>query len=146
MNFFIDTNIIIDLLLKREVHYENSLKIFNHSAKQEIKLFTSSHAFVTTYYVCKKAMDESLLRSLLEDLLAFISVISVDESMIKRALTLVDIKDYEDAVQICSTQSIKAIDGIITRNQKDFKNSDIKAFTPDEALVMIKNKLNDLNP
>lgn len=141
MNFFIDTNIIIDLLLKREVHYENSLKIFNHSAKKEIKLFTSSHAFVTTYYVCKKVIDEPLLRSLLEDLLAFISVISVDESMIKRALSLVDIKDYEDAVQ-----SITAIDGIITRNQKDFKNSDVKAFTPDEALVMIKNKLNDLNP
>ena len=47
-------------------------------------------------------------------------------------------KDFEDAIQITSAQSIHNMDCIVTRDLKDFKNSEIKVFTPDEFLTKLK--------
>ena len=47
--------------------------------------------------------------------------------------TDLDFNDYEDALQSVCAKRIKA-DFIITRNTKDFKNSQVKAITPEQLL------------
>nr|WP_169932297.1 hypothetical protein [Nonlabens sp. Ci31] len=41
---------------------------------------------------------------------------------------------YEDAVQFQCAITIKGIDGIISRNKRDFKHSTIPFFAPEEVL------------
>jgi hypothetical protein len=47
--------------------------------------------------------------------------------------TDLDFKDYEDALQSVCAKRIKA-DFIIARNTKNFKNSPVKAITPEQLL------------
>jgi hypothetical protein len=44
-------------------------------------------------------------------------------------------KDFEDAIQIVSAQSINTMDCIITRDKKDYKLAEINVLTPDEFLM-----------
>ena len=47
-----------------------------------------------------------------------------------------DFKDYEDAIQYYCVLSIPKVEGIITRNTKDFKKSTLPVLTATEALTV----------
>lgn len=81
----------------------------------------------------KKHTSEDHLRNILYELLNYLSVIPIDTNMIKKGLRS-RYKDFEDGLQILCAASIPQIDCIITRNIKDFRNSEIPAFTPDQIL------------
>lgn len=139
MNFFLDSNIIVDLVKKREPHFDIVSEIFNLSTKEKITLHTSSHSIATLHYICKKNFKETELQDLIDELLNFFSVIPVDEDVLKKSLKSQH-KDFEDAIQIFCAHQIKNLTGIITRNLKDFSTSEIPVFAPDEALNLIQKK------
>lgn len=138
-NFYIDTNIFIDLLLRREIYFDDASKLFGLAEQNQVKFFTSSHCIATVHYVVKKAYEERLLRELLDGFLNFVDIIAVDGEIIKKALRSSH-KDFADAIQIFCAHQIKNVSGIITRNLKDFSTSEIQVFAPDEAIEFIKNK------
>lgn len=141
MKFYLDTNVIVDLLLRREPHVQTTIDLFELSIINTVSFFTSSHCIATAHYICKKAINENILRNLLGEILDIISIIPVDEEILRKSLKSSH-KDFEDAVQIFCAHQIKNIDGIITRNIKDFSTSEIDVFTPDEAIIYINKKLN----
>ena len=49
-NIFVDTNIIIDLLAKRDLFYKDAQALFTLSDKKEIQLCISSLSFANAYY------------------------------------------------------------------------------------------------
>jgi len=130
---FIDTNIIIDLLGDRKPHSKFAIDLFDKAESTSIKLYASSHSFATTHYLLKKYVDERKLRTVLLDLLDFVTIISIDLHVIKRGLKSKH-KDFEDALQILAASSIDKMDCIVTRNVKDFKESEIPVFAPDDLL------------
>jgi hypothetical protein len=65
-------------------------------------------------------------------------VSNIDKIIIDKSL-ISNFNDFEDAVQHYSALYDKC-DILITRNKKDFKNSEIPVMTPSEFLVSI-NKL-----
>ena len=119
-NWFADTNIIIDLIADREPFSSYAKKIFLAAEQQKIKVFTSSHSYATIYYVLKKYTNDETLRKILLTLLDYVSIIRVDEHIIKISLQS-SYKDFEDAIQIFCAGSVVHIIGILTRNVKDFK-------------------------
>jgi len=135
-NVFLDTNILIDLLTDRPPFSKFAIEIFDLAERKEVKLFTSSHSYATTYYLLKKYVGEKELRELLYSLLDFIDLISIDTSIIKKSL-LSNRKDFEDAIQIFAANSIADIDFIVTRNLKDFKDAGITVLPPDEVIQFL---------
>jgi predicted nucleic acid-binding protein len=113
------------------------LKIYILGNQKQIQLYTSSNTITTLHYLLKKYIDEDKIRMALEQVLENIQIIPVDANIIRKSLKS-NHKDFEDAIQIISAQSIHSMDCIITRDLKDFKNSEIKVFTPDEFLSKIK--------
>ena len=71
-------------------------------------------------------------------MIEIIDVLGVDRNVIIESL-ISQLVDFEDAIQSVSSR-LNNIDYIITRNQKDFINSDIKALTPKEFLELLKKK------
>ncbi|MGC4130355.1 MAG: PIN domain-containing protein [Bergeyella sp.] len=140
MKFFLDTNIIVDFVMMREQFYLELAMLVDYISSKNVEFYTSSHAIATTHYVCRKKYSENEIRVILENLLSMISVVSVDEEILRKSLKSHH-KDFEDAVQIFCAHQIKKLDGIITRNLKDFSTSEIPVFSPDEALIYIKKKL-----
>ena len=136
-SIFLDTNILVDLVAKRKVFVDDAIAIFNYCQYNKVEMFSTSHSIATLHYIAKKIVDEKELRSIIEDLLDTISIIGVNETILRKSLKSKH-KDYEDAIQIVSAQSINDMNCIVTRDLKDYKNAEINVFTPDEFL----NKLN----
>jgi hypothetical protein len=60
-------------------------------------------------------------------------VLLIDREVLEQALNS-KFKDFEDAIQNYSAVKPGTISTIITRNIKDFKNSEIGVLTPEEYL------------
>ena len=64
-NLFVDTNIVIDLLAKREPFYEAAAKLFSLADRGKVKLYVSSLTFANTNYILSKMNNSTLAREIL---------------------------------------------------------------------------------
>jgi predicted nucleic acid-binding protein len=133
---FVDTNIIVDLIADRRPFSKFAIELFEKAERKEVQLYTSSHSIATTHYLLKKYLEERTLREVIYNVLEYIQVIAIDQDIIKKGLKSKH-KDFEDALQILCAYKIEKLDYIVTRNIKDFKDSEIPAFPPDELLTKI---------
>jgi len=74
--------------------------------------------------------------SQIENLLKIFQVTQVDKSCLESALKS-KITDFEDAV-LNESAFRKGVDGIVTRNEKDFKQSKLTIYNPEELLKILK--------
>ncbi|MCL1981742.1 MAG: PIN domain-containing protein [Clostridiales bacterium] len=133
MNVLIDTNVILDVLLRRAPFYEDSARIITLSEKGKLHGFVSASAITDIFYITKKELkSKSSATELLTDLLQTISVASVSGDSIYEALEL-QWDDFEDSLQYVVGRNILA-EYIVTRNTKDFVGGTIKAFNPEDFL------------
>lgn len=128
---FVDTNILVDLIADRRPFSKFAIQLFSKAEEKKIKLYTSSHSIATTHYLLKKYLDEKDLREILINILDYLNIVAIDLDVLKKGLKSKH-KDFEDALQIISAYSIEKIDCIVTRNIKDFKESEIPVLSPDE--------------
>ena len=136
MKVLIDTNVMLDFILRREPYYANAAKINILSEKGYICGYISASAVTDIFYIVKKELkNKDAVLVLIKNILKTIRIASVTESGIHEALEL-DWDDFEDSVQYIVGQSISA-DYIITRNSIDFAGSQIKVVSPDEFLNKI---------
>lgn len=136
-NVFIDINILVDVYANRFPFVDNSLKIYNLGIKRSIRLYTSSNTITTLHYILKKSISEERTRTAIEHLTEHIIIIPVDINIIKKSLKS-NHKDFKDAIQIVSAQSLNNMDCIVTRDLKDYKFAEITVLTPDDFLTTIE--------
>ncbi|MGD2085099.1 MAG: PIN domain-containing protein [Candidatus Aminicenantes bacterium] len=133
---FVDTNVILDIFLKREPFFDNSQKLVLEIPEKNVIPLISSSSVTDIYYICKKSgMEKDVILEKLKKVLKTFEVLIIDKESVNNAI-LSDIKDFEDAVQIMACKKEK-IDLIITRNKKDFENEWIEVQTPEEYLSSI---------
>ena len=134
MKIFVDTNVIIDLLGKREPFYIESLKIFSLADSKEIDLITSSLNIVNTHYILKDVMKIKGARLVMGKFKVLIQSFELNNKIIDLALNDLKFKDFEDGIQYYTALESKC-EIIITRNIKDFKISSIPVLSPKEYLA-----------
>ena len=134
MTVFLDSNIILDILLKTQDLYDESKAVLSLTDKHpEIDFFISASSITDIFYIVNKQLkDEEKVKHYLTNLLEIISIAGIDETCIKNALNS-SWKDFEDAVQHESAIQIRA-DYIVTRNIKDYKSSSVEVITPSAFL------------
>ena len=137
MKILIDTNIVLDVLLKRDSFYKSSLEILELAQKDGIDEFVSASAITDIYYIANKQLhNKEIVSELILNLLKIVHIAGINDEEINYALKL-GWKDFEDAVQYSSATSIKA-DCIVTRNVLDYKYATIPVYEPKDALNIIK--------
>ena len=129
---FIDTNIIIDLLAKREPFYKDAQDLFTLSDKKEIHLCISSLSFANAYYSIAKHHKEVDAKKYLAKFKVLVTVLPLEDKAIELALAS-EFNDFEDGLQYFTAMD-NGSDIIITKNKKDFKNSKIPVLTAGEYL------------
>jgi predicted nucleic acid-binding protein len=137
-NFFIDTNVIIDLYQDRKPFADAAAFLFDLSEKRKIKLFISALSYSHVYYVIKKNKTHKEMLAMLHDLEATTETLDVTQKIVSKSIAS-DFTDFEDALQYQTAISKNNIDAIVTRNGKDYKKSILAVLTPLEALNMIEN-------
>lgn len=132
MKLLIDTNIVLDVLCNRKDFVENSSKVFKLCETKKIDGYLSAISVQNIAYILRKELSIEKLKSIIVKLNIIFSIIELKPNDLILATDL-DFKDYEDALQSVCAKRIKA-DFIITRNTKNFKNSPVKAITPEQLL------------
>lgn len=133
MRVFLDTTVMIDLIIKREPFFNEIAAITTRAEKNKLNLFTSSLSFVNTFYIASKVNSKELVLETLRKFRIVCNVSIIDELNIDKSL-ISDFQDFEDAVQYNSALYHNC-DYIITRDKIGFKNSKITVMTPTEFLV-----------
>jgi len=128
----IDTNIIIDLLAKREQFYEDAQELFTLADEKNLLLFISALSFANTHYILTKHLSTDEARKTLIKFKTLVEVLPFDDKILELALAS-DFSDFEDAIQYYTALDNK-VEIIITRNKKDLKKSTLPVLTAKEYL------------
>ena len=131
---FIDTNVLIDLLLERD-GCQDAATILLCQKEQKCSWFLSSLTMANIAYILRKKFKGIALYNALNKLKTFFSVVSLTADNVESALML-QATDFEDALQYFSAANIQA-DVIVTRNEKDFYFSQISITSPKSFLESI---------
>jgi predicted nucleic acid-binding protein len=130
----LDTNIILDIALKREPYFASAFKLFELIDKGVIEAFVTGSSITDIFYIARRDLGSNIARNFLIELVEVVPVVGVDHSVIVSALNS-EIKDFEDAVQVFSAIS-SDINIVITRNKDDFVNTQVDVYTPIEFLAL----------
>ena len=136
MIVFIDTNLVLDVMLENSEFYDESNDVLSYCDKG-YDFYISAASCTDIFYIVRRTLhDTEETKKVMKNLLTTVSVAGVDELCIRNALNS-DWKDFEDSVQHEVAKQIDA-DLIITRNQADYTNSAVRVMSPAEFLSFAK--------
>jgi len=137
MKVLIDTNIILDVLAKREPYYKNSAEILKLAETGKLTAFITANSVTDIFFILRKHIrDKEVLKNTVQKLTCIVDIANVLKSDVLKAFEM-DFSDFEDALLARCAKRIKA-DYLITRNKQDFTKSPVEAITPEEFLKKIK--------
>ncbi len=137
---FIDSDIILDLIARREPFYSHAAQLFTSIEENKIKAVTSPVIFSNIFYILRKLKGRLFALNKLKKIRMLINITNVDEKIIDLALVS-EIKDFEDAIQLYAAKNLN-IKYLITRNIKDYKDNEVIAITAEEYNKIINSTLN----
>ena len=129
---FLDTNVAIDLMARREPFFADAKAIFDRSADGDFVILLSVLSFWNIFYLMRKDPGEAKAKADLATLETLAQVVPAQVADLRNAL-LSSIKDLEDAMQLESAKAADA-DVFVTRDAKGFKSSRIPVMTPSAFL------------
>ena len=136
MKILVDTNVIIDILCKREPFFEDSYNALNKCIDNHT-IIVSASAITDIFYIARKYIGSEQAKECIRNLLDLIKISDTRRGAdIEKALSS-DISDFEDAVVSAIAERQKA-KYILTRNTKDFEKSKILSITPHDYLNIKK--------
>lgn len=133
MKLLIDTNVILDIFLKREPFFPDSYAAMRKALENEDRCFISAAAATDIFYILRKHLKSAAeAKARVRDLTQVADFVDVQTIDVTNALDSV-MDDFEDAVVDSVACRIGAV-YILTRNIKDFLQSRCQAITPSDFL------------
>ncbi|MDR1998027.1 MAG: PIN domain-containing protein [Candidatus Margulisbacteria bacterium] len=130
--FFIDSDVLLDLLAERPYFYDDAARILSLAYKKKIELYTTAVVLANVFYILRKVNGKDRARGQLKDLRLLVKVLPINENIVDTALSS-RISDFEDGLQYFTAKEHN-LPGIITRNSRDYKIKDIAVQTPREFI------------
>jgi predicted nucleic acid-binding protein len=129
---FLDTDVILDVVFKREPHFTDSQKVMSLVEKDLLYGYTSSLIIANCYYIISSNKDDSTALKTILKLRSIMKILPFTDKEIGESLSS-DIKDFEDGIQyfICINNNIGYM---VTRNIADYRDVDINVLTPKDFL------------
>jgi predicted nucleic acid-binding protein len=135
---FIDSDVILDLLCKREPFYPDAAELFTLGDLGTIELVTTSVVFANVFYILRKALGIDKAKELLRKLRILVGIVPVCEKTVDLALNS-KFSDFEDGMQYFTARE-NGIKVLLTRNTKDYREKDVVVQTPKQYLKTIKHQ------
>lgn len=140
MRILVDTNVFIDLLLKREPFYNDGVEFIKKCRRERHEIYVNSMQFRDIEYIIRKSVDDKKTYDMLIN-----GVYGIVNRVIP--LTADDAinaiyepgKDFEDTLLANSAESA-GLQVIVSSNAKDFYPTGIRAFTLKEFNALQVNR------
>ena len=133
MRILIDTNVIMDILQKREPFFADSYRALRKAMESDAECLISASAATDIFYMLRKALGSAQqAKEQIEQLAQLVSFADVQGMDIHTALMRA-MPDFEDAV-VDAVAERNGASYILTRNIKDFAGSVVPAILPADFL------------
>lgn len=135
MRLMIDTNVFMDILLKKEPFYPASKGVLTLCEEKKAQGFVSASSITDIFYLVHKYLHstESAYQAIgfVLDIVKILGVTNEDvlQAYIRRAA------DFEDCL-LATCAKANQCEAIVTRNKKDFLTFGITLFSPEEVLEL----------
>lgn len=137
MKILIDTNVILDMLAKREPFFSDAAKVIFLAAEEKIEGYITANIVTDIYYIAvKHYMNKSEAREMIQKLLKLVGVIDVGHRDCIKAFEL-PLEDYEEALLVVCAKRVHA-DYIVTRDINHFRESPVPPILPGDFLRNFK--------
>lgn len=128
MKLLIDTNVILDMVLKRN-DYEISMELFRKAKEAGASVYITASSVTDIFYIIRKEThNTSQTYVIMDNIFRLVAVLSVTEQDIREAFEQ-QWKDFEDCVQYITGKNNR-MDYIVTVNQKDYEDAQLPVMTP----------------
>ena len=133
MRVLIDTNVILDVLQKREPFFMDSYRALRRALENDAECLISASAATDIFYVLRKSLGSAQqAKEHIDQLAQVVSFADVQGMDIHTALMRA-MPDFEDAV-VDAVAERSGASYILTRNIKDFTGSVVPAILPADFL------------
>jgi predicted nucleic acid-binding protein len=133
MQVLLDTNVVMDYLVKREPFLEDAERVILLIVNKKVDGFVSAHTICDLIYILRKYLEQEGIREVLVGLCSIFTVINVDKIKLLAALQNNLFNDIEDCLQMECAKAA-GVDYIVTRNINDYKYSTIPVIAPKKFL------------
>ena len=130
---FVDTNILLDVLLQREGYCYDALKIWANAENGNVEVCIAAISLNNIHYVMRKLKSETTAMIAVKILLRIFKVIPVDADILGLAVDFHD-KDFEDDIQLQCALKAKCSQ-LFTRNPNHYDHSAIAVVPPTSFTV-----------
>lgn len=133
MRVLVDTNVILDILQKREPFFTDSYRALRRALENDAECLISASAATDIFYVLRKSLGSAQqAKEHIDQLARVVSFADVQGMDIHTALMRA-MPDFEDAV-VDAVAERSGASYILTRNIKDFTGSVVPAILPADFL------------
>ena len=128
MKLLIDTNVILDMVLKRS-GCDISMELFRKVKETGASAYITSSSVTDIFYIIRKEThDTSRTYVIMENIFRLVAVLSVTGKDVQDAFRQ-KWKDFEDCVQYMAGKNSQ-MDYIVTMNCKDYPDALLPVTTP----------------
>ncbi len=131
---FVDTDVVLDLLARREPFYPHAARLFSQAERGTLKACVSALSFANLYYILRKETSGRRAIEILKLFREVVTVLPVNDAIVSDALNA-GFADFEDAVQYHAALAAK-VPVLVTRNARHYRKSVIRVCTPEEYLAI----------
>jgi len=135
VNVLIDTNLVLDVLLKREPWLADSERVWQACDEQRMTGYLLASTLTDIFYIARKIIGRQAAFEVVELCLATFAICPLDRAILEHALLLKG-TDFEDNVQIAAATHI-GLDAIVTRNPDDFSGTSLPVLLPAKLLMQL---------
>ncbi len=136
MRLMVDTNIVLDVLLRREGFYNPSRAVLSLCEERKVQGFVSASAVTDIFYLTRKALGNlEDTYKVISSLLNIVKVLTFTNEDVINAFQQ-KAKDFEDCLLATCARSNKC-ECIVTRNKKDFIAFGVTLYSPEEFLLLL---------
>jgi predicted nucleic acid-binding protein len=136
MRVLLDTNVVLDVLLKREPWEKDAAALWEAVDAAQLAAYLPASAITDIFYVARRITDLARARLSVRVCLDAFNIAAIDRAILERAQILSG-SDHEDNVQIACAES-NGLDAIVTRNPSDFAGSPVAVWSPAECLAQLQ--------
>lgn len=133
MRAFIDTNVFLDLLFRREGFLADSLRIFDLAVDGKLEILISDLSIANIKYITRKDYPIDKFYEVMAAFRPVLTIVPIGAEAVDEAFAL-KARDFEDALQ-CFSAAHAMADCLLTRNIKDYGFATMKVMTPSDFLA-----------
>jgi predicted nucleic acid-binding protein len=130
---FVDTNVLLDVLVRREPFCQDSVQVWNLVEAGRIEAFIAAISVSNCYYLVRKHVGKPQAEQAIRLLRDVFTPVDLTARILDQAIDA-GFSDFEDALQFHSAVHARA-ECILTRNPDHFPRVPLSILSPAEFLA-----------